>query len=349
MRLHKSVLLSCGISPYWLHDCDLKKERGAEAESERLSLGAALKREGFPMANRSLGLPMLLLALLAAAPPQPGAGQSSGRSSLVAGTLVVVAPSRDGLIVAADSRARMDGAVCDSYHKITEPDRPDRTVFVVLGRSIYLEPPPSGLPEPCTYLRQAPRLYDINVLVKTYLETSGANVATMGTEQLAARCIEAIAAMQKTHGDYIRAFWDTRMFTVILATYAPAERTSTVKWFSLLLSPTGEPFVSEKETEVFGPTNRGMVLRFGQSEFFQKQVLNGPGRQFLGRAWKEWTTKARIADIDRSVALNAAVEMIEATAKTAKLLRADVDIGGPIDAVLLGDQARPQRLRWKGP
>jgi hypothetical protein len=163
MRLHKSVLLSCGISPYWLHDCDLKKELGAEAETERLSLGAALKREGFPMANRSLGLPMLLLALLAAAPPQPGAGQSSGRSSLVAGTLVVVAPSRDGLIVAADSRARIDGAVCDSYHKITEPDRPDRTVFVVLGRSIYLEPPPSGLPEPCTYLRQAPRLYDINV------------------------------------------------------------------------------------------------------------------------------------------------------------------------------------------
>jgi hypothetical protein len=287
--------------------------------------------------------------MVATASSSQSVGQSSGRPWPVYGTLVVTAPSRDGLIVAADSRARMDGAVCDSYHKITEPTRPDRTVFAVIGRSMYLEPPPSGLPDPCTYLRQAPRLYDIDALVKTYLETSGANIATMETEELAARCIEAIVAVQKTHGDHIRAFWGTRMFTVILATYAPVERTSTIKWFSLLLSPTGEPFVSEKETEVTGPADRRTAMRFGESEFFQKQVLNGPGRQFLGRAWKEWTTKATIADIDRSLALNAAVDMIEAAAKTAKLLRAKVALGGPVDAVLLGDQPRPQRLRWKTP
>jgi hypothetical protein len=41
--------------------------------------------------------------------------------------------------------------------------------------------------------------------------------------------------------------------------------------------------------------------------------------------------------------------MIEAAAKTAKLLRAKVALGGPVDAVLLGDQPRPQRLRWKTP
>ena len=69
----------------------------------------------------------------------------------------------------------------------------------------------------------------------------------------------------------------------------------------------------------------------------------------MGRAWKEWTTKATIADIDRSLALNAAVDMIETAAKTAKLLRAKVAFGGPVDAVLLGDQPRPQRLRWKTP
>jgi hypothetical protein len=266
------------------------------------------------MANRSVRASIILLAMAATASSSQSVGPSSGRPWSVYGTLVVTAPSRDGLIVAADSRARMNGAVCDSYHKITEPARPDRTVFAVLGRSMYLEAPPSGLPDPCTYLRQAPRIYDIDALVKTYLETSGANVATAGTEELAARCIEAI-----------------------------------VNWFSLLLSPTGEPFVSEKETEVVAPTSQRSAMRFGESEFFQKQVLNGPGRQFLGRAWKEWTTKARIADIDRSLALNAAVDMIEAAAKTANLLRADLALGGPVDAVLLGDQPRPQRLRWKTP
>jgi hypothetical protein len=300
------------------------------------------------MANRSVVLALVVLALLAA-PPQPGVGQPLGKPSPVSGTLVVAAPSKDGLIVAADSRARMDGVFCDSYHKITEPARPDRTVFAVIGRSMYLEPSPSGLADPCVYLRQAARLYDIDALVKTYLETSEANVATMGIEELAARCIETIAAVQKTHGDHMRGFWGTRMFAVILASYAPAERTSTVKRFSLLLSPTGEPFVSEKETEVIGPASRRVVMRFGESEFYQKQVVDGPGRQFLTGRFKEWATKARVADIDHSVALNAAVDMIEAASKTAALLRANLALGGPVDAVLLGDQPRPQRLRWKGP
>jgi hypothetical protein len=301
------------------------------------------------MANRSVGLSIVLLPLLAAAAPQPALGETSGSSSLVVGTLVVAAPSRDDLIVAADSRVGLNGAVCDSYHKITEPARPDRTVFVALGRAVYLEPAPSGPSEPCTYLRQAPRIYDIDALVKGYLETSGANVATTGTQELEARCIEAIAAVQKTHGEHIRAFWDTRMFTVLLATYAPAERTSTVKRFSLLLSPTGEPFVSERESKVIGPTNRRDILYFGESVFYQKQVVNGPGRQFLTGRFQEWATKARIADVNHSVALNAAVDMIEAASKTAALLRANVALGGPVDAVLLGDQPRPQRLRWKAP
>ena len=190
---------------------------------------------------------------------------------------------------------------------------------------MYLEPPPSGLPDPCTYLRQAPRIYDIDALVKTYLETSGANVATAGTEELAARCIEAIVAVQKTHGDYIRAFWGTRMFAVILATYAPAERTSIRQMVQCPPQPNRRA-VREREGDRGGSARPAgaSAMRFGESEFFQKQVLNGPGRQFLGRAWKEWTTKARIADIDRSLALNAAVDMIEAAAKTANLLRADV-------------------------
>jgi hypothetical protein len=302
------------------------------------------------MAKHTLRASIILLAIVATASLSQSIAQSSGGSSSVAGTLVVAAPSRDGLIVAADTRARIgDSVVCDSYHKISEPARPDRTVVAVVGAGIQVPPPPAEMTDPCAYIRQAPRHFDINALVKTFLETSGANVATMGIEELAASCVETIVAFQRTRGDDIRRFWGDLMFGVMLATYVPAERTSIVKWFSVRLSPTGEPFVSEKETSLLRPTSQRMVIRFGESEFFQKQVFNGPGRQFLGRGWKEWRTKARIADIDRSLALAAAVDMIEAAAKTAKMQRSDPLIGGSVDAVLLGDQPRPQRLRWTTP
>jgi hypothetical protein len=292
---------------------------------------------------------VLLLAFVAAAFPQLALGLSLGVSSPASGTLVVAAPSKDGLIVAADRRARIGGRdFCDLHHKITELASPDRTVLVVAGATIQIPAPPRDMGDACTYLRQAPRYLDIDALAKKHIEMSGTNSLT-AMDELAAACVETIAGFQKSHGDEIRGFWGKRMFTVILATYVPAERTAVIKRFSLMLRPDGEPFISERDTQAVGPTSRNVILAFGESEFLHKEVLNGPGRQFLTGAYREWRTKARIADIDRSVAVNAAVDVIEAAAKTADLLHTDVAIGGPVDAVLLGEAAKPQRVRWQAP
>jgi hypothetical protein len=302
------------------------------------------------MANRSVRVSIILMAVIAAASSQPAGGQSSGGSSTGAGTLVVTAPSKDGLIVAADSKMDFgNDVICDFHHKISEPNRPDRTVVAVAGASLNMPGPPAGVVLDCAYLRQAPRHFDINALAKSYLETSEVNVATMKMDQLAALCIETIAAFQKARGNDIRSFWGNRMFRVILANYEPAARRSTVKSFSLRLRANGEPFVSEHETQVTGPASPRIITATGETEFLQKQVMNGPGKQFLTNAYREWGKKTTIADIDHSLALNAAVDMIEAAAKTSNLPRSDIVIGGPVDAVLLGNQPRPQRLRWKTP
>jgi hypothetical protein len=302
------------------------------------------------MAIRSVRVSIILLAMVATASSSQSIAQSSGGSSTGGGTLVVTAPSKDGLIVAADSKMDFgNDVICDFHHKISEPNRPDRTVVAVVGASLNMPAPPARGVLDCAYLRQAPRYFDINALAKNYLETSGVNVATMKTEQLAALCIETIAAFQKARGNDIRSFWGNRMFRVILASYEPAERRSTVKSFSLSLRANGEPFVSEHETQVTGPASPRSMTATGETEFLQKQVMNGPGKQFLTNAYREWGKKTTIADIGHSLALNAVVDMIEAAGKTADLLRANLALGGPVDAVLLGDQPRPQRLRWKTP
>jgi hypothetical protein len=239
--------------------------------------------------------------------------------------------------------------VCDSHHKIVEPSRPDRTVLVVVGGGMQIAAPPPDVVDPCAYLRQAPRFIDINAVAKDYLETSGDIVASMQTDRLAALCMDAVASFQRTLGDEIRNFWGQRMFAVLLAGYDPAGRKSTVTNFSIHLGVNGEPFVSEKETHTMDYAGRGTMLAFGEAAFLLRKVMDGPGKQFLGSRYGELRKKTRIADIDRSVAVNAAVDLIEAASKTVDLPRHAVPIGGAVDAVLLGNQSRPQRLRWQAP
>jgi hypothetical protein len=309
---------------------------------------AGNKPGGIRMTHRAAGI--LLRAFYAMAAMAPAIGLAPAGAGPFGGTLILATPTRNGLIVAADSRGKIGaGGFCDSHHKIVEPSRPDRTVVAVAGGGMQIVAPSSDASDPCAYLRQAPRYFDILALARNYLEASGASVATMETDELAALCVETIATFQKTRGDDIRGFWGKRMLAVILASYAPAERKSIVKVFGVYLRANGEPFASDKETHVLGPVSRSTMLVFGEPQFLQKQVVHGPGKRFLSGGFKEWEKKKRTADIDRSLALTAAVDLIEAASKTVDLVRYETAIGGPVDAVLLGDQPRPQRLRWSGP
>jgi hypothetical protein len=298
------------------------------------------------MTNRASGIFLAAFVVLATT---PHAGSAAG-SVAVGGSLVLAVPARDGLVVAADRRGKLgDSGYCDSYHKIVEPSRPDRTVLAIAGGALRVAAPPSEVSDPCAYLREAPRYFDIGALARNHLETSVANVATMDTDQLAALCVETIATFQKAHPDDIRGPWDRPLFVVILASYAPAERRSIVKIFGVRLRANGEPFASDKKIHVLGPASASDLLAFGEADFLQEQVLKGPGKQFLGSGYKEWRKKTRIADVDRSLALAAAVDLIEATSKMVDLLPNRATIGGGVDAVLLGDQPRPQRLRGQAP
>jgi len=86
------------------------------------------------------------------------------------GTLVVIVPSADGLVVAADSRTTVNGATCDNQYKITELRRPKRTVVAVTGEVAFISPPDAQERDVCGYLKSAPRMLDIASVVKSYLE-----------------------------------------------------------------------------------------------------------------------------------------------------------------------------------
>ncbi len=292
-----------------------------------------------------------LLALIAATVLKQSADCSLANPISLDGTLVLAVPSNEGLVIATDSRMRVaPGVFCDNQYKIIEPDRPDRSVIAVAGAGINVPGPGPDVRDLCAYSMRARRNYDIGALARDYVEARDANIATIQLDELAALCVETIVKFQMTHGlEPLKAFWDKRLFNVVLASYDPGARRSFVKRIGLNLEPGGRPFIDRRDSHNFSQESDGQLVAFGEAEFLNKNVVNGVGQQFLRGAFAEWQKQKTIAEINRSLALNAATDLIEAASKTADLMRYDGGIGGPVDAVLLGEQRRPLRLRWKAP
>jgi hypothetical protein len=88
----------------------------------------------------------------------------------------------------------------------------------------------------------------------------------------------------------------------------------------------------------FSPETSQTVLPFGEVEYFREQVLAGPGRTFLGVEYFQLIQKAKVSDIDPTLAATVAINLIDATSKTSEKIAAPSGIGGGISAVLLGNE-----------
>src|SRR5439155_26677501 len=95
------------------------------------------------------------------------------------GTLVVTVPSRQGLIVAADSRGNFGPAGhCDNIIKIIEPIKPERIAVSVVGNAQFFDAPESNV-DLCEYIHRVQPRLDVQQLARDYLETETADDSTL--------------------------------------------------------------------------------------------------------------------------------------------------------------------------
>ncbi len=133
---------------------------------------------------------------------------------------------------------------------------------------------------------------------------------------------------------------------------------------------------AERNTEVPRRYLEAVALSNQQRKLVLQEVLSKPGTETLPLAEQEFyelcieesddiwrpgfvvtQTRGQWSEIDGQgkhvgqasldEAVDAAVNTIDAAARTTELVPAPSGIGGPIDVVLLGDKLRPQKLRWK--
>lgn len=252
-------------------------------------------------------------------------------------TLVAVVPARDGLAIAADSRFTFMGAPCDGAFKIQVPERPSRTVAFVTGDSIFVAPPPVG-EDPCRYLATAPRLLDMGAVVKAYLNRRSGDPASISIFDLATDCVDAMERFQRRYPNALRSDAGREIFSVVVVSYDPARRVSTLRNFVVRMDSAGERVHAARMTESSeGPRSPRGVWIYGEAAYVNREVYAGPGQRFLNPATQAFLrVHEPVAAVPIDAAAAIAANVVQAAVRVAQITPPSSGIGGPVRVVIVG-------------
>jgi hypothetical protein len=266
------------------------------------------------------------------------------------GTLVVLVPSADGLVVAADSRTSIFGATCNSQYKITELTRPKRTVVAVTGDMAFIKPPDAGVHDVCAYLQSAPRMLDIPSLIKRSLERKNRDPFNLSLEDLGAECVQAVQRFRESSPLALEPYIGRDIFSVVIASYDPRSKTSLVMNFVVGIDAATHRVEASRFTRItIPPQNRRGVWSYGETDYLNQNVFGGIGRKYLSGATLDFILADQpVAEVRLDQAISTAANVIEAASQTTQLVPSPSGIGGPIDIVLLSQKRQPRQIQWKG-
>lgn len=262
-------------------------------------------------------------------------------------TLAVVIPTRDGFVVAADSRLTYLGSHCDGISKILIPARPSRTVAIVTGDGIFVQPPNSKGLNPCEWLASAQRLLDISAIVTDFLSHTAneADPTNIPIADLAAACVHATEQFQQSYPAALRSYAGREVFSVIVAGYDPGTAATTLSSFVVRVVAGGRIEAARlTQTKVDGSTSRGVWI-YGETGWVNRAVYKGAGRRFLSAATLDFLqTHTPVRDVTLGQAQTVAANVMQAVARTATLDPPPSGIGGQIHLVAIGSNPVPQEL-----
>jgi len=266
-------------------------------------------------------------------------------------TLAVVIPTRDGIVVAADSRMTFMGAHCDGAFKILIPARPTRTAVIVTGDAIFVQPQDSKDTNPCERLASAPRFLDIGSVVTDYLERGSPDPANLSLADLAAACVHATERFQQSYPAALRAYAGKDIFSVVVASYDPVTLSSTLRNFVVRMdAQTHLPKATRFTNTAFSQRDQAGVFIYGETAWVSSHVYIGYGRQFLSPPTLDFIhARAPISQVPLNHALAAAADLLQASIRTAQSVPPPHGIGGAIHMVHLGGNPMAEEVPWSTP
>ncbi len=265
------------------------------------------------------------------------------------GTLVSVAPTRDGVVIAADSRSTIGNRYCDQTFKLVETSLPKPTVVAVPGIGIVYSRPPAGTTDLCSWIKTAKRVMDIELFAKQWLEAHPQDLSSELIVRLGAESLSQVRELVKVSPDAPRAYAGNNLYTIAVASYDRASRTARIAGVGARFSPSsGAPEITDHMLWQFQPTDRGEVINLGLFDYVTDHVLR-EGRAFAADYIAFRPGNRLVREISSDEAVSALSNLMDAATRTTRMVPTPggVGIGGPTDILLLGTDRSPRRILWK--
>jgi hypothetical protein len=271
----------------------------------------------------------------------------TGTGSLMPrGTLIAVAPTADGIIVAADTRSTIADTYCDNNHKLVEVPTDKPTIIAVAGIGIVYQRPPPGTIDICAWIKNAPRVMDVESFVQSQVARSE-TLSTQGIQDLGRASLVEMQKLMAFSHDAPDAYSGDNFYTIIVATYDSSSQRSAIGVVGTRFNPANRrPEVTDFRFWEFYPDSNAEVFHFGLFDYVSKHVIQE--RPEMVAEYRRLIPKgAKVRDISALSAGGALANLILAASRTTALVPAPAGIGGPTDILLLGNERRPKKLRWK--
>jgi hypothetical protein len=233
----------------------------------------------------------------------------------IGGTLIVVAPMRDGIVTSADSLQRTLDSGCfrEDVQKIhVLADRTDLAYFVA-GSVKFGPRAPDGV-DPNQWMRDAPIIYDVEEVTRDYLTGHSPKVINLQyIELLAAHCKTHITDADSRNQILGPPGTEDLIFTAGITQYNPAAKRSIIGSFSISRDIHGNIYLREPRCDEFSLTDTFTFKAFGGGCQFLKDPrmrLSSPDFYELGDRLMQTT----IADLGELNAIRFTRDMIDAAA-----------------------------------
>lgn len=253
---------------------------------------------------------------------------SLGQIVLVVGTLIVVVPARDAVVIVADSKTSRrtsagQGVGSGAAEKVFSLPGVPGTAFFVTGISpIEFLPDGGGVAT----------VVDARGLVTARLSRAGS--VTRAAFDAVAHESARLSARTHRMGDLAAPLAGRELFTVVMVKAGSGGAAHEVASFVVRLTADGAE-VSRREWERFGPADRARVLMFGEGAFVGAGLPRWTGgtaecaRRFLSGGMRD------VRAVEAGDAARGAYSILEATSTA---MGGDGTVGPPFRAYALSSR-----------
>jgi hypothetical protein len=234
----------------------------------------------------------------------------------IGGTLIVVAPMKDGIVVSADSlrTTTVPGVVVkEDVQKIQVLTGRTDLAFFVAGSIRFAKSAPDGV-EPNQWMRDAPILYDVIEVIRDYL--TGDSPRVLNVEY-----IKLLAAHCKTHitgadnRDQILGLpeKDEEVFIAAIAQYNSEEKRSIIGFFSIRRDTHGDIYLPKPQFDEYSLTDSFTFKAFGGGSRYLIDPRARPSYPSFYELF-DYLHQTKIADLGEANAVRFTRDAIDAAA-----------------------------------